>query len=113
MLSRDAEHLYWLARYIERAENTARMINVNVEMMLDFPVDDTLGWESIIESMDSKKDFHKIYSNFEESNFINFLSTILVVYLNLFMAAKRESFEPRLVFLINIISPPSIFVVIK
>ena len=74
MLSRDAEHLYWLARYIERAENTARMINVNVEMMLDFPVDDTLGWESIIESMDSKKDFHKIYSNFEESNVINFLS---------------------------------------
>ena len=42
--------------------------------MLDFPVDDTLGWESIIESMDSKKDFHKIYSNFEESNVINFLS---------------------------------------
>ena len=74
MLSRDAEHLYWLARYIERAENTARMINVNVEMMLDFPVDDTLGWESIIKSMDSKKDFHKIYSNFEESNVINFLS---------------------------------------
>ena len=48
MLSRDAEHLYWLARYIERAENTARMINVNVEMMLDFPIDETLGWESII-----------------------------------------------------------------
>ena len=73
MLSRDAEHLYWLARYIERAENTARMINVNVEMMLDFPVDETLGWESIIESMDSKKDFLKIYSNYDESNVIYFL----------------------------------------
>ena len=43
MLSRDAEHLYWLARYIERAENTGRLINVNVEMMLDFPTDKSLG----------------------------------------------------------------------
>ena len=31
MLSRTADHLFWMARYIERAENTARMLNVNVE----------------------------------------------------------------------------------
>ncbi|HPK33808.1 MAG TPA: alpha-E domain-containing protein, partial [Ottowia sp.] len=29
MLSRTADHLYWMARYTERAENTARMLNVN------------------------------------------------------------------------------------
>ena len=57
MLSRDAEHLYWLARYIERAENTGRLINVNVEMMLDYPIDDSLGWEPILEAMDSKEDY--------------------------------------------------------
>ena len=31
MLSRTADHLYWMARYTERAENTARMLNVNYE----------------------------------------------------------------------------------
>jgi len=29
MLSRTADHLYWMARFIERAENTARMLDVN------------------------------------------------------------------------------------
>ena len=31
MLSRTADHLFWMSRYIERAENTARMLDVNVQ----------------------------------------------------------------------------------
>ena len=34
LLSRTADHLYWHARYIERAENTARMLGVNYETLL-------------------------------------------------------------------------------
>ena len=34
MLSRTADHLFWMARYIERAENTARMLDVNMQMSL-------------------------------------------------------------------------------
>ena len=34
MLSRTADHLFWLARYMERAENTARMLDVNYQMSL-------------------------------------------------------------------------------
>ncbi|RZI41452.1 alpha-E domain-containing protein [Herbaspirillum sp. HC18] len=34
MLSRTADHLYWMARYTERAENTARMLDVNVQTAL-------------------------------------------------------------------------------
>jgi uncharacterized alpha-E superfamily protein len=34
MLSRTADHLFWMARYTERAENTARMLNVNLEASL-------------------------------------------------------------------------------
>ncbi len=34
MLSRTADHLYWMSRYIERAENTARMLDVNWQMAL-------------------------------------------------------------------------------
>ncbi|HKX93385.1 MAG TPA: alpha-E domain-containing protein, partial [Methylibium sp.] len=34
MLSRTADHLYWMARYTERAENTARMLDINYQMSL-------------------------------------------------------------------------------
>jgi uncharacterized alpha-E superfamily protein len=34
MLSRTADHLFWMARYIERAENTARMLDVNMSTSL-------------------------------------------------------------------------------
>ena len=41
MISRVAEHCFWLARYLERAENTARVLEVNHTLLLDFhlPVD--------------------------------------------------------------------------
>ena len=35
MLSRIADSLFWLARYIERAEETARILDVNYHMMLE------------------------------------------------------------------------------
>lgn len=35
MLSRVADHIYWMARYIERAENIARLMQVSVELLLD------------------------------------------------------------------------------
>ncbi len=35
MLSRVADHLYWMSRYIERAENIARLMQVSVELLLD------------------------------------------------------------------------------
>jgi uncharacterized alpha-E superfamily protein len=31
MLSRTADHLFWMSRYTERAENTARMLDVNYQ----------------------------------------------------------------------------------
>ncbi|MBU3736374.1 MAG: hypothetical protein FGM62_05285, partial [Methylobacterium sp.] len=34
MLSRTADHLYWMARYIERAENMARVLDVTYRMSL-------------------------------------------------------------------------------
>ena len=71
MLSRDAEHLYWLTRYVERVENTARLINVNSELMLDFPGDKTLGWQSIIETLDNVDIYQRRYMTFKEANVIN------------------------------------------
>jgi uncharacterized alpha-E superfamily protein len=37
MLSRVADSLYWMSRYVERAENVARTLDVNLQLMLDLP----------------------------------------------------------------------------
>jgi hypothetical protein len=49
MLSRVAENLYWLARYIERAENTARLVNVNANLVLDLPKGMSPGWQPLVD----------------------------------------------------------------
>ena len=50
LLSRVAESVYWMARYIERAENVARFIGVNVMLMIDLPSADTNQWQPIIDT---------------------------------------------------------------
>jgi len=50
MLSRTADHLFWMARYTERAENTARMLDVNYQTSL-LPQSDAvaqLGWQGLL-----------------------------------------------------------------
>ncbi|MEN9903781.1 MAG: hypothetical protein RLZZ555_346 [Pseudomonadota bacterium] len=50
MLSRTADHLFWMSRYTERAENTARMLDVNYQTAL-LPQSDAvakLGWEGLL-----------------------------------------------------------------
>jgi len=48
MLSRLAENLYWHGRYLERAEDIARLINVNANLNLDLPAGLSAGWEPLI-----------------------------------------------------------------
>ena len=73
MLSRSAKHLYWLARYVERCENIARMVDVNLELILDFPIDHSLNWKSLIDTLDINYIFKKKYQKYNEENVINFL----------------------------------------
>ena len=73
MLSRSAKHLYWLARYVERAENIARMIDVNLELILDFPDDHSLNWKPLIDTLEINELFESKYKNYNESNVLNFL----------------------------------------
>lgn len=49
MLARAAEKLYWMARYLERAENTARLINSTTHVLLDLPQGATFGWSNLTE----------------------------------------------------------------
>jgi uncharacterized alpha-E superfamily protein len=49
MLSRVAESLYWIGRYVERAEDGARLLDVHYHALLDAQVDDyNASWERFI-----------------------------------------------------------------
>jgi uncharacterized alpha-E superfamily protein len=49
MLSRAAERIYWAARYLERAENTARLTKVYGTLLLDLPEAAGVGWPRLVE----------------------------------------------------------------
>ena len=48
MISRVAEHCYWMARYLERAENTARVLEVNYTLLLDFHLPVEKQWKPLL-----------------------------------------------------------------
>ncbi len=73
MLSRVAENLYWLGRYMERAENSGRIINVNGNLLLDLPKGIAPGWQPLIEITGSGEIYRKNYNDFEERNVVRFL----------------------------------------
>jgi uncharacterized alpha-E superfamily protein len=63
MLSRVADSLYWLSRYVERAENTARILDVNLQVTLDSeragPEDERLDWQPILATLEDLERFKK------------------------------------------------------
>jgi uncharacterized alpha-E superfamily protein len=73
MLSRVAERLYWLARYSERVENSARLINVYSNVLLDFPKGAQLGWGSLIAIAGSEEFFGKSIEKASEKDVLQFL----------------------------------------
>lgn len=73
MLSRVAERIYWMARYIERSENIARMIKVNSYLLLDLPRKARFGWGPLIDIMGAGELFYKIYKEPSERNVVKFL----------------------------------------
>jgi uncharacterized alpha-E superfamily protein len=48
LLSRVAERIYWAARYLERAEDTARVVRAHTEMFADLPRQSTAMWRPLI-----------------------------------------------------------------
>ncbi|MFP4076831.1 MAG: alpha-E domain-containing protein [Halochromatium sp.] len=73
MLSRVAETLYWLARYIERAENTARIVNVNANLLLDLPKGIAPGWKPLVDITGANGLFEEHYKDYGERQVMRFL----------------------------------------
>ncbi len=63
MLSRVAENLYWYGRYLERAEDMGRMINVNGHLMLDLPRQMAPGWLPLVRITGSQALFEELYDD--------------------------------------------------
>ncbi len=61
MLSRVAAAIYWSARYVERAENVARFIDVNLHLMLDTPTAQRGNWESLVMTTGDRSWFEEHY----------------------------------------------------
>ena len=73
MLSRNAERVYWLGRYIERTEDTARLLNAFSQVMLDLPKNNKLGWNVLLKIMSVESLFHEHYEEANEHNVVEFL----------------------------------------
>ena len=75
MLSRTADHLYWMARYMERAENTARMLDVNYQTSL-LPQSEeraTEGWQGMLSISELTHDFLQKYPRLSADAVMDFM----------------------------------------
>ena len=74
LLSRVADSLYWMGRYIERAENIARFIDVNHNLMLDLPAGYQGQWQPIVDTTGDRAAFFKRYGQATQEKVVRFLA---------------------------------------
>ena len=74
MLARVAENMYWMSRYVERAENMARLVNVNSNLLLDLPRGIAPGWRPLVTIVGADEVFAEKYGDADdEARVIRFL----------------------------------------
>ena len=74
MLSRVADSIFWMARYVERAENLARFIDVTLNLQIDTPGSAGAQWEPLVRATGDEEKFKERYGQFDERNVIRFLT---------------------------------------
>jgi uncharacterized alpha-E superfamily protein len=75
MLSRTADHLFWMSRYTERAENTARMLDVNYQTSL-LPQSDAVaqtGWQGLLSISELLSTYGQRYGAIQARNVMDFM----------------------------------------
>ena len=75
MLSRTADHLFWMSRYMERAENTARMLNVSYETSLlpQSAAAAQAGWEGILSISELLPSYLALYETINPRDVMEFM----------------------------------------
>jgi uncharacterized alpha-E superfamily protein len=69
MLSRVAGRIYWMSRYLERVENTARLAGVYTELMLDLPEEAGLDWSLMLQILGAEE-AHQAHPGVDEFEFL-------------------------------------------
>ncbi len=75
MLSRTADHLFWMSRYTERAENTARLLDVNYQTSL-LPQSEAValvGWQGLISISELLSDYTRRYGDIRARDVMDFM----------------------------------------
>jgi uncharacterized alpha-E superfamily protein len=73
LLSRTADNIYWGARYMERADDTARVVRSFTEVLLDLPVGVGSSWEPLLAVIGSRELFDAGHVRTNESDIVRFL----------------------------------------
>jgi uncharacterized alpha-E superfamily protein len=73
LLSRVADNIYWGARYMERADDTARVVRSFTEVLLDLPVGVASSWEPLLAVVGGREQFDEGHARANESDIVRFL----------------------------------------
>ena len=74
LLSRVADSVYWIARYIERAENIARYIGVNLNLQIDLPLAPAHQWQPLIDTSGDAEVFKERFGVATQTRVIEYLA---------------------------------------
>jgi uncharacterized alpha-E superfamily protein len=73
MLSRTADHLFWMSRYTERTENIARMLDVNYQTVLMPKSSAVLGWQGLLSISELSAMYTERYGDIHGANMMDFM----------------------------------------
>ncbi|HLZ57797.1 MAG TPA: alpha-E domain-containing protein [Ktedonosporobacter sp.] len=91
MLSRVADNLYWMSRYLERAEHTARLIDVSLHQMLDHRMqEEQPRWQRLRASLSTPATNDKVDSSYSITELFTF-ETSTTTSIGYAIAAAREN----------------------
>ena len=74
MLSRVADSIFWMSCYVERAENVARFIDVNLNLSLDLGPEMERQWDPLIFTTGDQELFYSRFGQATQENVIQFLT---------------------------------------
>jgi uncharacterized alpha-E superfamily protein len=74
MLRRIADHLFWMARYLERAEWRARLADVNYHLLVESPTHDVHPWAPLLAITGDNELFAQYYDTPSESEVLDFFT---------------------------------------
>ena len=74
MLRRVADHIFWAARYLERTQWRARLVDVNYHLILEVPPRDADPWDPLLGITAERDVFSRRYARADEASVVNFFT---------------------------------------